>query len=419
MAIKRIPGLIKRGQTWHVDKHIRGYGRVCCSTGTSDHAEAETILNKMVEQVRHVMIHGVRPPWTFRQAAEKYCEETKKKSIDRDAQDLRCIDPFIGDMLLKDVHNGSVAKFVEARLAEGTAAGTINRTLRIVRLVLKCAADLWRDDFGLSWLERPPKINMLSDKNKRQPYPLSHNEYLLLSAWLPAHLRNLARFGVNTGCREKEMTNLRWEWEQVIPEIGASVFVIPAEFVKNAALKLVVLNRHARKAIERCRGKHPEFVFTYPATVRALDGTSRIEHRPITKVYNSAWKRARKDLAKAYKRRFGVPCPDGLASIRVHDIRHTFGQRLRAVGVSLEDRQDLLGHKSGRITTHYCAAEIRTLIDACERVCNLGSRKSPAISVLRIKDRARIQHNLLKTKENIGGDGRNRTADLSIMSAAL
>ncbi len=30
---------------------------------------------------------------------------------------------------------------------------------------------------------------------------------------------------------------------------------------------------------------------------------------------------------------------------------HTFGRRLRAAGVSYEDRQDLLGHKSGRITT--------------------------------------------------------------------
>jgi len=40
----------------------------------------------------------------------------------------------------------------------------------------------------------------------------------------------------------------------------------------------------------------------------------------------------------------------------VHDLKHTFGRRLRAAGVSFEDRQDLLGHRSGRITTHYSAA---------------------------------------------------------------
>ena len=36
-----------------------------------------------------------------------------------------------------------------------------------------------------------------------------------------------------------------------------------------------------------------------------------------------------------------------LHQVRVHDLKHTFGRRLRAAGVSFEDRQDLLGHRSG------------------------------------------------------------------------
>ncbi len=48
----------------------------------------------------------------------------------------------------------------------------------------------------------------------------------------------------------------------------------------------------------------------------------------------------------------------GLSQIRVHDLKHTFGRRLRAAGVGFEDRQDLLGHKSGRITTHYSQVEL-------------------------------------------------------------
>ena len=54
---------------------------------------------------------------------------------------------------------------------------------------------------------------------------------------------------------------------------------------------------------------------------------------------------------------------------RVHDLRHTFGHRLRAAGVGFEDRQDLLGHKSDRITTHYSAPDIARLIEAAESVC--------------------------------------------------
>jgi hypothetical protein len=53
---------------------------------------------------------------------------------------------------------------------------------------------------------------------------------------------------------------------------------------------------------------------------------------------------------------------------RVHDLNHTFGRRLRAAGVSFEDRQVLLGQKSLRLTTHYSAAEVQNLIEASKRV---------------------------------------------------
>ena len=59
----------------------------------------------------------------------------------------------------------------------------------------------------------------------------------------------------------------------------------------------------------------------------------------------------------------------GLEHVRVHDLKHTFGRRLRAEGVSFEDRQDLLGHHSGRITTHYSSAELQNLYDAANKVC--------------------------------------------------
>jgi integrase len=78
----------------------------------------------------------------------------------------------------------------------------------------------------------------------------------------------------------------------------------------------------------------------------------------------------------------GVESPAGFESLRVHDLRHTFGRRLRAINVSLEDREDLLGHRSGRVTTDYSAAEIRNLIQAANQV--IRSRNSPELTVLRV-----------------------------------
>jgi hypothetical protein len=58
-------------------------------------------------------------------------------------------------------------------------------------------------------------------------------------------------------------------------------------------------------------------------------------------------------------------------------MKHTFGRRLRAAGVSFEDKQDLLGHKNGRITTHYSRAEVSNLIAAAESACTTSVPQFP------------------------------------------
>jgi hypothetical protein len=55
---------------------------------------------------------------------------------------------------------------------------------------------------------------------------------------------------------------------------------------------------------------------------------------------------------------------------------------LRTTGVGFEDRKLLLGHKAGHVTTHYSAPEIEALIQASEKVCELGARKSHALTVV-------------------------------------
>ena len=169
---------------------------------------------------------------------------------------------------------------------------------------------------------------------------------------LPTHLARMCLFKVNTGCREAEVCRLRWDWEFPVPELSTSAFIVPAHTVKNRTDRLVVLNRVAKSVIDSVRGEHPEHVFTF-------------EGHGILRINNSAWRKARKRAE--------------LPHVRVHDLKHTFGRRLRAAGVSFEDRQDLLGHKSARITTHYPAAELTNLLDAANAVCGTESRKSPAM----------------------------------------
>jgi integrase len=268
---RRIPGLLLRGAVWHIDKVIYGK-RICESTGTKDLTEALALLAHRVTQARRV-------------------------------------------------HHDTLTPYIRSRLANGLSPGTINRDLAVVIRILNLASRLWRDETDRPWLPIAPLIPMQRHPHRREPYPLSVAEQRLLFSELATHLASMALFKVNTGLREQEVLNLRWQWEVQIPELGTSIFVIPRDYVKNELDRYVVLNRIARSVVDECRGRHSEFVFSHKGN-------------PLTRIYNSGWKGARRRASARYEKEFGRPCPAGFRSIRVHDLKHTWGHRLRVAGVS-------------------------------------------------------------------------------------
>lgn len=100
---------------------------------------------------------------------------------------------------------------------------------------------------------------------------------------------------------------------------------------------------------------------------------------------DSAFKKARIRAAKKWQEKFLRPAHDGFARIRIHDLKHTLGRRLRAAGVTEEDRKALLGHKNGSITSHYSAAELDQLIAAANKVSATDSR-TPALTILKRRE---------------------------------
>ncbi|MFT5113875.1 MAG: argonaute-like protein implicated in RNA metabolism and viral defense [Parasphingorhabdus sp.] len=74
-------------------------------------------------------------------------------------------------------------------------------------------------------------------------------------------IREELLFEVNTGCRDREIYNLRWDWEVKIPEINSFVFMVPGRIVKNDDERLIVQNRIALSVIDQQHGLHPTHVF--------------------------------------------------------------------------------------------------------------------------------------------------------------
>ncbi len=159
-----------------------------------------------------------------------------------------------------------------------------------------------------------------------------------------------------------------------MPEVGRCVFVIPPEAFKTKRLHVVILNDAAWSIVQTQRGKHPIWVFPFRG-------------KRIARMNNTAWKHAR-EVA-------------GLRRARIHDLRHYAASRLRASGVSAEDRQTLLGHANASMAAHYASADIGRLIQQANlalgrtatrtllRVASGGvvdkkSRNPPAVGVIRL-----------------------------------
>jgi hypothetical protein len=94
MGRRKMPGLVKRGNIWHINKTINGF-LFCESTSTGRLEEAEKHLVRRLEIMRQATVYGVRPKRLFREAATKFLIEYQhKKSIQSNKKNLVILDSF-------------------------------------------------------------------------------------------------------------------------------------------------------------------------------------------------------------------------------------------------------------------------------------------------------------------------------------
>lgn len=145
---------------WQVDKWKRGTR--FRQRGFESFDEAERWLITQLAGQREVLVHGQRVTYTFNQAAAHYVGlHEQKASLETEIYMLESVMPYIGNLELHQVHDGTLVPFKTARLAEGRAHKTVNLALGVVRRILNLAATSWRDESGKTWLEQAPKITLL------------------------------------------------------------------------------------------------------------------------------------------------------------------------------------------------------------------------------------------------------------------
>jgi integrase len=284
----------------------------------------------------------------FGEAAARYLREFDGKDKRRTALALASTHPYIGTTPLIDVNDGSLERFKDDRLNGKGAferkamAGTVNKELTVVTTVLNRACRDW------DWIPRVPRIRSVKGP-VRTAYPINWEEQDRLFSCLPTTWeKGCALFAVNTGVRKAELFGLKWSDMVAIPELETFVFILRG--TKNGQDRAVICNSMALQAVNYQRDNGSQYVF--PSRWQGNKG-GRI--RQSGKIWAKAWIDA------------GLPS-DRLVRKGIHNLRHTYGHRLRAAGVPEEDRAALLGHNNTSLVQHYAMPDIERLLAASEKV---------------------------------------------------
>ena len=331
-------GLVRRENgTYHIEWMFRGQ-RHCRSTRTKVLKEAKEVFERYRAELFAAKEIGVRTRHTFAEAVEAHlADRSDLRSVEDEASRLAAVTKVYGDFYIDEIFWETLEPFIQAKRELGRKNATLNHYVGAVRRVLESAA-LRRNDNGTTWLATVPWFPSFDKKkDARVRMPLSMAEQRALFGALPDHLRLMAEFAVNTGCRDRPICRLRWDQEIAVPELGTSVFVIGN---KGGGEVVVPLNRTASSVVDACRGVHPEYVFTYRG-------------HPLDRMNSTGWRDARKQSK---------------VNATPHFLRHTFATRLRAAGVSREDRKELMGHANNDVTTEYSMADLARLLEFVRRI---------------------------------------------------
>jgi integrase len=265
-------------------------------------------------------------------------ESAHKATRDEDISKLRWLDKFLVGTELTNINRALIDRITEAKQAEGGSNATVNRTLALLRAILRRCHRDWE------WLDRAPAVRLLKEPTRRIRF-LTQDQAVVLLRELPQHLKDMATFALATGLRAANITGLCWE--QVNME-RKQAWVHPDQAKARRAIA-VPLNDAAMEVLGRQKGNHFVKVFTY-------------EGEPVKQVSTKAW-------YKALKRA-------GIENFRFHDLRHCWASWHVQNGTPLHVLQELGGWETPAMVRPYAHLAVGHLAAYADRAGIMGTNSS-------------------------------------------
>lgn len=332
-------GIRKRGSVWWVDFTTPSGERVRQSAETGSKAEATEFHDRLKAEAWRQQKLDEAPRRSWNDAVVRWCkEQSHKATAEEDKAKLRWLDQHLGGKELDTINRDMIERISQAKLDGHCSNATVNRTLALVRSILRKCVREWQ------WLDRAPTVRMLKEPTRRIRY-LTRPEADRLLAELPPHLRDMAAFSLASGLRAANVTGLRWSAVDLDRRLA---WVHPDEAKARRAIP-VPLNGEAVAVLQKQIGKHLEVVFTFKG-------------KPVEQVSTAAWYKA---LGRA-----------GIANFRWHDLRHTWASWHVQGGTPLNVLQELGGWASYSMVQRYAHLAADHLAPWAERLANRGTNPS-------------------------------------------
>jgi integrase len=320
-------GTVRESAVWWI-KYYRAGKPYRESTKSTKESDARRLLKKREGEISEGKLPGIyfdKVRWD--ELAEDYLINFRlenRKSMVRAEIVLEHLKGHFSGMRVTEITSATVDRYIERRLAEEMANGTVNRELAVLRAALVLGARQTPPK-----VDRVPFIRTLGEGKPRQGF-FEHGEYLRLLDALPEYLRPVFTFAYHTGWRRGEILGLTWA--QVDREAG--IVRLEPGTTKNDQARTIYLDGELRAVIEEQWQRRVRLGSALPWVFLNAAGTAAIGAN-----FTGVWKRACK----------AAGCPARV----FHDLRRTACRNMVRSGIPERVAMLVSGHLTRSIFDRY------------------------------------------------------------------
>ena len=316
----------QRGKTWWVQYYQNGK-----PYQESSRSRKKMVAHALLKQREGEIGQGKTPgiyfdKVTFDELAEDFLRDYKineRKSTDRATTSVEHLKKHFEGMRVTNITSSTINRYVDTRLEEGAANGTVNRELAALKRMLNIGARQTPPK-----VDRVPYIELLKENNIRTGF-FSHDEFLALRDALPDYMKGFVTFAYKSGWRRSEISKLTWGRV----DLRQSIVRLEAGETKNDAARNYHLDEELKDIFMKQWEKRKQSGKLSPYVFPAKNGKARITD--IRFFWNKVCKEA-----KLGKRLF-------------HDFRRTAIRDMIRAGIPERVAMMISGHKTRTIFDRY------------------------------------------------------------------